>query len=66
MYDPFPEDFMEIEFNIPNIDEEIGLVYNEKRYVEGNSPNALYIPNKLVMFKLMRACLDIYNEKYSI
>ena len=62
MYDPYPEDFMETEFNCPNIDEKIDLVYNEKRYIKDNSPNTLYIPSKLVMFKLMRACLDVYYD----
>ena len=32
-------------------------VYPKNRYVEGLSPTCIYIPNKTIMFTLMRACV---------
>ena len=32
--------------------------------IEGNSPQCLYIPNKDVMFKLMRACINVQNPEF--
>ena len=62
MFDPYPEDFMEVNFSIPDIHKEIPLVYREERYIKGNSPNSLYIPSKLVLFKIMRACIGILDK----
>ena len=62
MFDPYPEDFMEVNFKVPDVNKEIPLMYSVTRYIEGNSPKALYIPSKLVLFKLMRACLGVYDE----
>ena len=64
MFDPYPEDFMEVNFEIPDIHKEIPLVYYEGRFTKGNSPNYLYLPSKLVLFKIMRACLGIYEEQH--
>ena len=35
------------------------LVYAESRYMEGLSPLCVYIPNKDIMFKIMRACIKV-------
>ena len=34
-------------------------VYPDSRYIEGNSPYCLYVPNKVIMFKIMRACIAV-------
>ena len=57
MHDPFPEEKMESEFVIPVTEED--LVYRENRYIYKDSPNMLYFPSKMLLFKIMRACIGI-------
>ena len=39
LFDPFPNELMETKFEIPHgCQKKEELVYNEKRYVKGNSP----------------------------
>ena len=57
MLDPYPNEPMEIDFEIPKSFDD--LVYMPDRYVEEHSPKVLYIPSKLMLFKLMRACIGI-------
>ena len=52
---------METNFNIPRTDKD--LVYNIDRYIEGNSPHSIYFPCKQVLFKIMRACIDVEDEQ---
>ena len=33
------------------------LVYHESRYTEDYSPLVIYVPSKMVLVKLMRACM---------
>ena len=40
-------------------EDHVNLVYNIERYLEENSPMCVYIPSKLVLLKMMRACLGI-------
>ena len=61
MFDPFPEEPMETEFAIPT--SEGDLVYRSDRYIDGQSPKCIYIPSKLILWKMMRACLDIKDTK---
>jgi len=35
------------------------LVYAESRFTKGSSPVCVYIPNKDIMFKIMRACIKV-------
>lgn len=35
------------------------LLYAESRYVVGESPKPVYLPSRKMMFKLMRACLEV-------
>ena len=35
------------------------LVYRGNRYEKDNSPNMLIIPSRMVMFKIMRACVGV-------
>lgn len=35
------------------------FVYPKDRILSPNSPMQIYIPNKVVMFKIMRACIGI-------
>jgi len=57
MADPYPEEMMETTFLIPTSNND--LVYRSQRYVKGNSPNSIYFPSKMVLFKIMRACIDV-------
>ena len=61
MFDPYPNETMETSFNIPTTDED--LVYRGDRYVKKCSPNAIYFPSKKVLFKIMRACLDVTDPE---
>ena len=38
------------------------LVYDKCRYMEGYGPKCIFIPSKQIMFKLMRACVDVQDE----
>ena len=40
---------------LPGIDD---WVYPSKRMVEGIQPDQIYLPNKEIMFKLMRSCIN--------
>jgi hypothetical protein len=51
---------MEMDFPIPE-DEDM-LVYRGARYEEDRSPNMLIIPSRMVLFKIMRACVGV-NKK---
>ena len=53
--DPFPDKISN--FIIPR--EINDLVYHEKRMLKGITPMAIFIPKKEVLFKLMRACIQI-------
>ena len=61
MFDPFPSEAMEKDFNIPEKDDD--LVYSNDRYIKDNSPVCIYLPSKLLLLKIMRACIDIEHEK---
>ena len=53
---PYEETNLKKKFIPPqNIDD---LVYPSCRYQYDNSPYMLYIPNRLLMFKLMRSCIN--------
>ena len=53
--DPYPTE--ETPSNFPKYG------YPSERYVQGKSPSCVYIPTKLVMIKLMRACIGVKNPK---
>ena len=57
MSDPFPNEPMETEFSVPTCNDD--LVYRADRYMDGNSPCVIYIPSKLLLFKLMRSCIGV-------
>jgi hypothetical protein len=38
-------------------------VYPESRLVKGLSPYAIYIPNKEIMLKMMRACIQVKSPE---
>ena len=61
MFDPYPNEPMEIAFQIPDTSD---LVYAPDRYTEANSPHAIYYPSKMCLFKIMRACIDIPYPEY--
>ena len=61
MHDPYPHEKIETEFTIPITDDD--LTYPENTYIENNSPHVHYFPSRLLMFKLMRACIDVQNPK---
>ena len=57
MFDPFPNEPMETEFAVPENGED--LVYRGDRYVKDRSPNCIYFPSKLLLWKMMRASVGI-------
>ena len=61
MFDPFPSEPVETDFHIPVAEDD--MVYRLDRYKPENSPVVTYFPSKLVLFKLMRACIGIDSEK---
>ena len=61
LFDPYPDEEMETNFNIPKTDED--YVYRLNRYVQEYSPNAIYFPSKMVLFKIMRACIGVDDPK---
>ena len=61
MFDPYPSEQMETDFHVPK--DENDLVYRLGQYEPGNSPVVAYFPSKLVLFKLMRACIGAESEK---
>ena len=55
--DPFIGEVGDVEFEPPQQLED--NVYMDARYVADRSPCPLYIPSKLMMLKLMRACIEV-------
>ena len=51
------ENDIDNEFNEHLREDHQTLVYPEERLSGPNSPMVIYIPNKAVMFKIMRACI---------
>lgn len=68
--DPYPDDDKHIIGSVDDAPDELqppsnadDKVYPEGRYTAGNSPYCIYIPNKEVMLKLMRACIKVKTEE---
>jgi len=71
--DPFPNeersDFDDMQddqtsnIKFPSLDAVNEDVYPGFRYLQDTSPYCLYIPNKEVMFKMMRACIKVLNPE---
>lgn len=60
MQDPFPEEnWAEKKFKAPKYDV---LVYDRKRLKAGESPFCVFLPTKNIMFKMMRACVEVSDE----
>ena len=57
LFDPFPSEPIETTFSLPKTEED--LVYRGDRYNQENSPVVTYFPSKLVLYKLMRACIGV-------
>jgi len=62
--DPFPSDDLTIIGSYDDDDYKIPAcvhdnVYSDCRYYESCSPLCIYIPRKELMFKLMRACVEV-------
>lgn len=60
MPDPYPDEQMEHEFDIPVYDYD--LLYHPSRYKYQISPSTIFLPSKKVLLKIMRACIDIEDE----
>ena len=63
MQDPFPdedktEDYIKV---LPKDCDD--MVYTDCRFCKGDSPKCIYFPSRYVMFKLMRACIDVYAKQ---
>ena len=68
--DPYPDDDLHIigsrddgEDTLPVPDKIEDLIYPISKYIEGKGPYCIYIPNKEMMFKMMRACIKVKNPK---
>ena len=59
--DPFPDEFSGIEQDFLRNNDD--LVYHKSRYTEDQSPSIIYIPSKIVMVKLMRACMGVTSNE---
>lgn len=64
--DPYPDDDKFIIGSIDDAPDDIkppskieDLVYPRSRYCPHHSPHCIYIPNKEIMLKLMRACIKV-------
>ena len=55
--DPFPDEHSNADKDFLRNKED--LVYQDSRYVKETSPSVIYIPNKVVMIKIMRACIGV-------
>ena len=69
--DPYPDDDKNIIGSVDDAPDDLvspskieDKVYPESRYVEGNSPNCIYLPNKEIMLKLMRACIKVKDVNH--
>lgn len=61
--DPFPEED-EAGYNHIKIPEKVDdFVYPINKLVYSLSPTTIFIPSKKIMFKLMRACLGVYEPE---
>ena len=67
--DPFPsEDNKEFDEIDIDLNEKIASdplqtnIYSSDKITGGESPMMMYIPNKLIMFKLMRSCIDVVEH----
>ena len=70
MQDPFPDDEDLIIGSVDDVPDDFKLptcptdmVYPDSRYIDGNSPVAVYIPTPEVMLKMMRACIEVKDPK---
>ena len=66
--DPFPDEynFGSVKFlksDLKLLQLKISLMYAEERYTSEYSPSCIYIPNKEIMLKLMRACIEVNHVK---
>jgi len=58
MTDPFPDEKFNVMGNVKQPSYQVD-VYQKSRYVPENSPSVIYIPTRVVMIKMMRACLGV-------
>lgn len=62
MSEPFPDDdYGQSTFEIP--EDKTDLVYEESRFTKGNAPKCIYVPSPILMFKLMRSCINCINPE---
>jgi len=62
MSEPFPDDhFGKSAFVIP--ENKTDLVYEETRYTPGMAPKCIYVPSPILMFKLMRSCINCIKDE---
>ena len=61
--DPFPDEHSSIEPELADMIMEGKLIYNESRYEYDRSIVIIYLPSKLVMLKMMRACIGVDRKE---
>ena len=65
--DPFPDDDKVVKGSLDDVDDSIfkvpndvgDLIYGKSRFLKHMSPWQVYIPRKEIMFKIMRACIEV-------
>ena len=62
MQDPFPETQGKA-FKGPIPKNIADMVYSTSRYKSDQSPKCIYFPSRYIMFKMMRACVDVTKKE---
>jgi len=61
--DPFPDEHSSIEPELVTMLSEGQSIYHESLYNYDYSPFIIFIPSKLVMIKMMRACIAVDKKE---
>ena len=60
--DPFPKENL-FKSKYTKTEDYEKLVYAESRFKPDEPPQVVYIPRREIMFKIMRACIDVKHEE---
>jgi hypothetical protein len=54
--DPYPNEIDPKSIKVPQNED---FVYDSRRFVNKKAPYVVYIPKKIIMFKMMRICIGV-------
>ena len=60
--DPYPSENLFLSSCLPPKDRD-DIVYDKCRFFKNKAPYVLYIPRKEMMFKMMRACVNVVDHR---